>query len=86
MYIKTTENILLLIYEDSIDFQYWNKIINEQNNGLLIITFGSKIYHQINSAVINNVSREVFINGEYYIDLMDYMLLVLVEQLFLRVF
>ena len=34
-YIKPEKDILILIFEDSPEFHDWNKIILEQNNGLL---------------------------------------------------
>ena len=72
MYINPIEHVLLLICEDSDQFQYWKKIITEQNNGLETICFGSKVFRQINATVIKNVSRQGFINGEYDNDMIDY--------------
>ena len=64
MYIKPVHNILLLVCEDSSDFSYWEKIIKEQDSGLLTVVFGTKTYYQINASVINNVSHGAFVNGE----------------------
>ena len=72
MYINPIENVLLLICEDSTDFLSWNKIIVEQNSGLSNITFGSKVFHQVNATVIKNVSRSAFVNGEFDNDMIDY--------------
>ena len=72
MYINPVENVLLLICEDSTDFVSWKKIIVEQNSGLSNITFGSKVFHQVNATVIKNVSRSAFVNGEFDNDMMDY--------------
>ena len=72
VYVNPIEHVLLLICEESNNFQYWNKIINEQNSGLSSISFGSKVYHQINVTVIKNVSRTALVNGEYDNDMIDY--------------
>lgn len=44
MYIKPGEDILVLICNDSLEFAYWNTIIEEQNAGLSTLTFGSKTF------------------------------------------
>ena len=72
MYMKPGEDFLLLVCDDSRDIYDWNKIIDEQSNGLIKILFGTKSYHQINASVVKNVSRDAFINGEYDNDRMDY--------------
>ena len=72
MYINPIKNVLLLICEESNDFQYWKKIITEQNSGLSNIAFGSNVYHQVNATVIKNVSRPAFVNGEYGNDMIYY--------------
>ena len=48
------------------------KIIEEQNSGLLTVVFGTKVYYQINASVIKNVSGGAFINGEYDNDMIDH--------------
>ena len=72
MHINPVESVLLLLCEDSQDVKYWKKIIQEQNSGLSDISFGSKVFHQINATVIKYISREAFINGSYDNDMMDY--------------
>ena len=72
MQIKPGEDILVFKCEDSIDFAYWKKIIDEQSAKLSTLVFGVKTYHQINATVIKNFSRNAFINGEYDNDLIDY--------------
>ena len=72
MFINPVQDVLLLVCDQSNDFQYWKKIIEEQNSGLLTVVFGTKVYYQINASVIKNVSRGAFINGEYDNDMMDY--------------
>lgn len=72
MFIHPLQDIFLLVCDQSIDFQYWQKIIEEQDSGLLTIAFGCKVYYQINATVIKNVNRAAFINGEYDNDMMDY--------------
>ena len=63
MYIDPPESILLLISKEHRDFVYWNKIIEEQNNGLESIQFGSDVYEQINAVVTMNVRRADYINA-----------------------
>ena len=54
------------------DFAYWKKILDEQSAKLFTLVFGVKTYHQINTTIINIVSRNAFINREYDNDLVDY--------------
>ena len=72
MYIKSGEAILMLICDDSLEFPYWNKIIEEQSAGLSTLVFGAKTFHQISATIIKNVSQDAFINREYDNNLMDY--------------
>ena len=72
MYIRPIHNVLLLVCDQSINFQYWKKVIEEKDSGFLTIVFGSKIYYQINAIVIKNARRGTFINSEYDNSLMDY--------------
>ena len=62
----------LLVCNDSIDFQYWNKITEQQSRCLVTFVFGDKTYYQINATVIRNISQNVFVNGELDNDRMDY--------------
>ena len=62
----------MLICDDSLEFPYWNKIIEEQSAELSTLVSSAKRYHQINATIIKNISQDAFVNGEYYSDLMDY--------------
>ena len=62
----------MLICEDSLEFPYWNKIIEQKSSDLLTLAFGTKTCHRINATIIKNFSRDAFINVEYDNNLIDY--------------
>ena len=63
---------MIIIGTESGDFQYWKRIIIEQDRSLDDVVFNDAHCHQINKTVLNNIRRDFFVNGEIDIDELEY--------------
>ena len=75
MFIQPPERILILVDRLHRDFCYWDKLVFEQDNGLMDVSICDAEYCQIQGRVINNVKRGDFVNGELNNDQIEYMVL-----------